>query len=518
MKLRLSHIKYLFVSILICICMPLQALEGEDMLEKKIKMPKSKGTIYQLLNQITERTDYLFIYDSRILNNEQEASIAKGEYSIREAIHTITGNPSLELRLVDKHILINLSSENISENQKRETVKPEETEYFTITGTLYDKDTKEPIIYASVGINEAGIGTITNQDGDFKLRLPSVLLHSQLYISHLGYTPESISCQILADKYSTFTLKSNTISLQEVVIHAIDPIVVLKEMLEKRKDNYMEKPVYLTTFYREGVERKKGMVSLNEGVFKVYKPSFLHNAADQVKLLKMRRVSNVNEKDTLITKIKAGINACLMLDVVKQLPEFLRAEEESPYVYTHAAITVIDNRYVDVIDFTQKKGYTDPLYRGKVYIDKDNKALIKAEFEIHPEYIKKATNMFVERKSRNLQITPQEIKYTVSYKDWNDKYYISHVRGDLYFKIKKKRQLFSSTNVHTWFEMVTCKIEDKDVSRFSRSETLSTRTIFADTKFEYDDNFWGEFNIIIPENELNEAIRKISSKIEETGY
>lgn len=516
MKPRNFYIQFLIVCMLLCACVTSQAAGTDDLLNKRITIPRSKGTIYQLLNLITERTELLFIYDSNIINNEQEASISKGEFSIKEAIHIITGNSSLTLRLIDNHILIHAPVKEIltPPETPKDTLKNED---FTITGALYDKETQEPIIYGSVGISEAGIGTITNQNGEFRLRLPFSLLQSELHFSHLGYLPQDISCEILADKYSTFSLEPNTISLQEVIVRAVNPLNLLNEMLDKRQENYRQTPVYLTTFYREGIERKKGMVSLSEGVFKVMKPPFSSHINDQVKLLKMRRVSNTRERDTLITKIKSGINACLMLDIIKQLPDFLRAEEGSPYVYKHSAITVIDNRYVDVISFEQKETYSDPLYKGEVFIDKDNKALIKAQFEIHPEYIKKATNMFVERKSKNLQITPQEIKYTVSYKMWNGKYYINHVRGDLYFRIKKKRQLFSSTNVHTWFEMVTCKIEENDVSRFSRSEALSTRTIFAETQFEYDNAFWGDFNIIIPENELNEAIKKISSKIEETA-
>lgn len=517
MKPHVPPIRILWLCILFGACISVQSAFAEDVLNRKVILPKSKGTIYQLLNLITERTDYLFIYDSRIINNEQKTSIAKGEYTIREAILKITGNDALTLRLIGNHILIHFSGENPAPVPE----KPEDmesVEYFTITGTLYDKETKEPVIYASVGIGEAGIGTITNQNGEFRLRLPFAFIHSTLHFSHLGYKPQDISCEILADRYSTFSLEPEVIPLQEIVVYPVNPVTVLHDMMEKRKENYTQIPVCLTTFYREGIERKKGMVSLSEAVFKVHKTPFSSYASDQVKLLKMRKVSNVHEKDTLMTKIKSGINACLMLDIVKQLPDFLRVEEENPYVYTHSAITVIDDRLVDVISFEQKKGYTEPLYKGEVYIDKENKSLIKAQFGIQPEHIKKSTNMFVERKSKNLHITPQEIKYTVSYKVWNGKHSISHVRGDLYFKVRKKRQLFSATNVHTWFEMVTCKIEENGVSRFSRSETLSTRTIFAETKFEYDDHFWGEFNIIIPENELSDAIRKISSKIEETGY
>ena len=65
--------------------------------------------------------------------------------------------------------------------------------------------------------------------------------------------------------------------------------------------------------------------------------------------------------------------------------------------------------------------------------------------------------------------------------------------------------------------MATCKIETDNVSRFGHNERLSVNTIFAETPFAYDKNFWEDFNVIPPEKELSEAIEKISSKIEETG-
>ena len=70
--------------------------------------------------------------------------------------------------------------------------------------------------------------------------------------------------------------------------------------------------------------------------------------------------------------------------------------------------------------------------------------------------------------------------------------------------------------MHTWFEMGTCKLDTNQVSRFARSEALPTRSIFGETQFAYDEKVRGNFNVIPPEEKLNEAIGKISSKIEET--
>jgi hypothetical protein len=484
--------------------LPLQA-DNEEGLSRTIKLPQSRGTIYELLEKVSERSGYLFIYDNKVIDNEQIVSIKEGEYSIRQAIYEITGNHQLSLRILGEHILIQPPPDSLS--------------YLTVEGRLLDRYSLEPIAYATIGIPDDAIGTITNQNGDFRLRLPDSVRHSRVYFSHIGYLTQEMEVHQLeaAEQPRSFLLEPKVISIQEVVVRLVNPLRLLHSMLDKREANYSKAPVYFTSFYREGIERKKGFVNLTEAVFKVYKTPY-NNApsTDQVKLLKMRRISNENEQDTLITKIKSGINACLMLDMIKNLPDFLLPENEHQYNYVHGDITVIDNRIANIISFEQKKDIKEPLYKGELFIDAENDALLSARFEIHPKYVEKATEMLVTRKSKNLRIASQQVVYNVSYKPWNGTYYINHIRGDLYFKIKKRNQLFGSTTVHTWFEMVSCKIETEAVSRFTRQESLRTSTIFAETNFVYDSDFWGNFNIILPEEKLNEAISRITSKIEET--
>jgi len=496
---------------------PIQA-DNEDVFNRKIQLPKSKGTIYELLEIITERTDYLFIYDSDVLNNEQIVNIKKGNYTIREAIYTITGNRHLILRMIGNHILIRLPDEKKTIVEPKPIKKDTVPLFVTIEGTLVDHFTREPIPFASVGIPTDAIGTITNQNGDFRLRIPDSLKYSTIQFSHIGYITQSFDFSNLTGRANTLSLEPKVISIQEIVVRLVNPRRLIQDMLNKRDLNYPDQPVYLTTFYREGVERKKGFVNLTEAIFKIYKTPFdSPPLTDQVKMLKMRRITNEDERDTLVTKMKSGINASLMLDIVKNLPEFLSDEFIEHYDFRHTDIAVVDNRLANVIHFEQKKYLKEPLYQGELYIDNKNDALISARFEINPRYVEKAASLLVEKKSRNINIKPHKVTYTVSYKYWNGFYYINHVRGDLHFKVKMKKKLFSST-VHTWFEMVTAKIETQDVSRFTRNEVLRTRTIFSDTNFTYDEDFWENFNVIPPEEELSEAISKITSKIEETGY
>lgn len=520
MNAKMTH--YLFcvlIGLLLLAATPMKA--GDDgVLNRIIKLPKTKETVYQLLEQVSRQTGYLFIYDSSLVNNERMVRMKGGERTVRQTIYEIIDNNQLELRVVGNHILIYQPAVT-SAYATNAVSRPDSISYFTIEGGLRDRYSQEPIPYGTVSVVGTSIGSVTNQNGEYRLHLPDSLLKYPISFSHLGYVTQVVEASLLnvSGRNNTLALEPKVIPIQEVIIRVSNPVRLLREMLEFREKNYARHPVYFTSFYREGIERKGKFVNLTEAVFRVYKTSYENEqVVDQVKLLKMRSISNPLEKDTFVTKMKSGIDACLKLDLIKNLPDFLSPDlGQNVYTYASSDMTVINNRIANVVYFEQRKGVNEPYYCGELYIDSENSALLQAKFEVNPKYVTKSSDMFVLKKARNINITPQKVIYTVSYKPWNDTYYINHVRGDLYFKVKKKR-LFSSFNLHTWFEMVTCKIDTGEVSRFGRKEKLSTRTIFADTHFKYDAAFWEDFNVIPPEAELSEAIEKLSFKIEETGY
>lgn len=486
---------------------------------RTIRLSRGRHSVYQWLGQITHLTGYLFIYDSRTIDNERIVRLRGGDYLLAEAIRRITGNDQIRPRMIGNHILLQSPDQPAPSCPTSDTLSPAlAASYFTIEGRLQDRYNGEPIAYGSIGLKEIPLGTISNQNGEFRLLVNDSLRQATVLFSHLGYRPEEMNCEELRKGHLFITLEPKVIPIQEVVIRRANPLRLIQAMRAKIETNYSGKSVYHTTFYREGVEQKKKFVSLTEAVFKIRKtPYGRPGGSDQVKLLKMRKISNRQEKDTLVTKMKSGIWACLYLDVVKHFPDFLEPGAEELYQYAHTDMTVVDDRLANVISFEQRRGIEVPLYKGLLYIDTENDALIRAEFELNPRFIRKAAGMLVEKKSRQLNITPSRVMYSVAYKPWNGTYYIHHLRGDLYFKIKKRRQLFNTAPLHTWFEMVTCKTDTFDTNRFSRGEALPTRTIFSDTHFTYDAAFWQHFNVILPEEKLSEAIEKISSKIEETG-
>jgi len=501
---------YILVGLLLMYCATAMA-DGADRI---VQMPKCKGTVYQLLEKITEKTGMMFIYDSKIINNQKRTEIKKGTYSIRLAVCEIVGNTNLDIKSIGNHILITLPVTHTAAPVKIKEKKCDV--HFVIEGTLLDKSTRKPVEAGSVGVQGSSIGSVTNSNGEFRLVLPDSLHTSKVVFSHIGYENQVIEASLLEGTHCIVGLQGRVIPIQEVVVRLTNPIHLLRQMYEKKWINYSSKPTYTMSFYREGVESGNRFVNLNEGVFKVYKPSNLSGEKDQVKLLKMRTISSQNKKDTIVAKIKAGVDACLTLDIIKNIPDYLSPVNDE-YRYFSTGVTTIDGRPANIVYFEQRPDIDIPLFCGDLYIDSENHALLGANIEVNPRYVKSSADIFIEKKSKEFGITPQKITYSISYKQWGGHYYINYVRGDLHFKIKYHKRWFGGTShLHTWFEMATCKIDSQEVKSFSKNELLPRRTIFEDTNYSYDNNFWENFNVIPIENNLSESIGKIALMIEET--
>ena len=93
---------FCLIGLLLMTAIPLRAddKDNKNVLERLIHISKSKETVYDLLGKVSEQSGYLFIYDSKIIDNEQVVKIPGGKYSVREAIYRITGDRNLALRVI----------------------------------------------------------------------------------------------------------------------------------------------------------------------------------------------------------------------------------------------------------------------------------------------------------------------------------------------------------------------------------------------------------------------------------
>ncbi|NCB19016.1 MAG: carboxypeptidase-like regulatory domain-containing protein [Bacteroidia bacterium] len=510
---------------IVTLTMATQTIRAQEPVDKQtiVTLKKERNTIYSLLNNLSANTGIYFVYDSDVIDNNYKMRIPGGSYTLEEAIRVITGNPSILLKIEGSHALLYMAGQQSSTNtisdsssiikssadtsSARHSLPPkiQDNLQLAIRGRITDKITREPLSYAAVTIEGLSAGVLTNNDGQFLLRLNDSLASSQIRLSHLGYQSRIFPVALLLTGHFEFMLEPMIIPLQEVVVRVTDPVKIIAQMRSSRSGNYPASPAYLTTFYREGTEYRKSL-RLTEAVLGVYKPGVtVRSTGDQVRVLKMRKITDPGQSDTLVAKLKSSISSALMLDIAKNLPDFLMTSGLDYYNYTHTDITTLDQRRVYVISFSQKEDVTAPLYSGKLYIDAQNHALVEARFEITPQYIKAAKNDLVIKESRSLEITPESVSYKVSYKPFNGKYHISHVKGELRFKVRRSRAITGST-LNVWFEMATCKIEEDGASPFERYQRLNPNQIFSETSYRYDPLFWSNFNIILPEEKIIDII------------
>ncbi|MCK9204691.1 MAG: carboxypeptidase-like regulatory domain-containing protein [Bacteroidales bacterium] len=487
------------------------------LLEKTIRIPRQNTTLYEALNLISQKADCFFIYDSENVKSDKRVKLYADNQSLKKVLDNILLNTGLEYKVLGKHILIcKTKQDEYLVNKAQPIVSHDDTiKNIVIRGHIYDKQNKTAIPFATIGIMEENIGTITNNDGFFTLKIPVSLIGTSLVVSHLGYMSQHIPIRLLNRQQVDFFLDRRIISIQEVIIRYIDPDLIIKKAIEQRKMNNAIDPAYLTTFYREGVQKNNKYISYSEAVFKVYKsPYDVSEHYDQVKLLKSRKIQASNPRDTVYLKLKAGVQSALQLDIVKCIPGFLDLTPPPEYTYTYSDLVSYNAKDAYAITFVQNADLKKALYSGTVYIEKEGFAILGADFEINPEFLDLAAEDLVLKKSPRLIVKLEKIKYSVSFMPFNGRYYLQHVRCDLQVKTRLRHHLTSET-FNTFLELATCNIDTVHVVKFPKQEIMKPNVIFSDRPFNSYDAFWDDFNVITPETKLSEALSKILGKIEE---
>ena len=98
-----------------------------------------------------------------------------------------------------------------------------------IEGFVINAKTLEPIPFANIGILQTEIGTLSNEDGSFSIKIPEKYHDKHLLFSSIGYQKSSI--QINSIKPS----KSQTIMLKELPVR-LEEITVTTEKFKKQKE------------------------------------------------------------------------------------------------------------------------------------------------------------------------------------------------------------------------------------------------------------------------------------------
>jgi len=461
------------------------------------------------LNLITKATGYNFTYDSRLINPEIKTEMTFSDVPLNVILDDILKRDSLVYSVIDKYIIISKAVPHPS--PAKDTLTPAQS--FYISGLIVDDETLEPLPFATVAIKNKGRGTVANSNGEYGINIPPDCLKDTLYVSYLGYIGRDIPVEASPGNNFTITMQKEFIPIPEIIIRTQVPQEIIYKTLSAIDENYGTTPAMLTGFYREGVLKKTELQNYSEAVLSIYKSAYdLTLFGDQIKVLKSRKIENSSASDTLAVRLKAGLSTCLELDGVKNTFDFINRENMPEYTYRITDIVSYDEEAAYVIDFEQKEHVENALYRGSVYINAEDFAILQADFELNPRYMNKMKDAFISSSARKFTTWPVSVKYSVSYRKVNSRYFLSHVRGDLVFSSKQKRRLFNST-FNVFFELAITGNNLINVNRFEREELAPIHSVFTKTIISYDPGFWENLDFLKPEDNLLQALRNMNAKL-----
>ena len=385
--------------------------------------------------------------------------------------------------------------------------------YFAVSGIVKDRLTRKPLQYVNVSVVSYNIGTVSNADGEFTLKIPKTINAELVECSHIGYYSFRIPVKGENIANVEALLTPYAAKLNEVVIRGWDARYLMQEAVNKIPKNYCASVSQLTGFYRETVQKRRNYINIAEAVIDMYKTAYTENTEqDRVQVLKGRKLLSQKATDTLAVKLLGGPNLSIFVDIVKNPDVLLDKETLSYFSFRMEDITQINGRDQYVISFEPLIIRPYPLYVGTFYIDKESLAFTRAEFRLDMTDRNKASEMILKKKPLGLRFSPEELSYVITYQERGGVNYLSYIRNEIKFKCDWRKRLFS-TSYSIVSEMVVTDVNMKNVTEISRKEAFRPNQILNDKVMDfYDEDFWGAYNIIEPTESLESAVAKLKKQ------
>ncbi len=481
-------------------------------LNKEISIIVDSVSLDNVLDNIAQQCSCYFTYNSQIIDGSKKISLNLKNTPLSSVLDTIIGKDQIVYSEYLNQVIIS------SEQQVSSLLANKQTEVnLIISGTITDIQTKIPLPFASIAIQSTYMGTICNELGRFSIKIPNNVINDTLLISYVGYYTQKFPIKEISGELE-IELLQGVVSIQEIVVRSVDPSYIIFKVRENLTDNYQIEPFNYEAFYREAVVKEKDYSLYTEAILQGYKPKLNHVfASDKIQVMHSRKFSNIKNSDTVAIKIRGGVESCFGLDIIDDFPGFLLDEGKESYNYALADILIWENALVYCVEFKQKHCIKGALPEGVIYVSLNDFAVVGAEFGYSEEKLRKSNRMFIVKKSRAIKTKPKGSKYIVRYKKVNGKYYLNHVRGELFINVKRKGKLFSN-DYTTLIEMVITNINNSNVEKkFGKNLLLKTNTIFSDSEFIYEQNYWGLKNTIEPELNILKAFKKAGLKITESN-
>lgn len=402
--------------------------------------------------------------------------------------------------------------------------------YRTIRGKVYDKQTKQPVAYAHVGILEKGIGTTTSDNGIFVFKIPEKYYNSTLMVSFIGYKTYKKSISEIQSPVRIHIEQASN-ELTEVVVMADAAVEdIIRKAVKNIPNNY---PTHATTalgFYRESrTDDSLNFIYLAEGVLNIFKKSYKSKKEGQVSLIQGRLINLNNPLDTTVySRFSSGHMAAHRFDFVKNRVDFIDERFFPVYKYWIESITFYNDKKVFIIGFEKDEG-VDPVQgevddefaddggsyslilkslgkkkkkkkikarmKGRIFIEQESYAFLRAEFEITKDGLKKYNDYPLYAGSWNGN------SYVVNYRKLGDKWYFSDAL---------REGVYGGGGLYN-NEIKITEINTEKSGPLPYNDRLRRGEKFTKVTGEYDEDFWKSYNTTPLTEGLAESVQQLET-------
>ena len=386
-------------------------------------------------------------------------------------------------------------------------------EYFKVEGNITNTE-KQAIPYANISIKGTSIGAMSNEDGNFILNVSEEYIYDTIVVSHIGYKAYYFIIDKLHLINNKIELSEALYSIGEVSISPIDPFKLIQKAITQIPQNYNDTEYESEGFYREVITENDKYIEFAEGIISVLHKPYIVNEkkqeSDLIKLVQSRRKKNELEEYELSNKVSNPIGgpvSCIKYNSIKKHPSFLGPNAQKSYDYKLLDIMEYLGREVYVVEFDQNNDVKKALYKGTIYIDKESLAFIKFNYRKSTKGIKYGLPRGLNKailKLLSMNMDGFDRKVTVDYKFYDSKWHLNSINYTEVASFIRNEKLYDIISTKNY---LTTKINDAISNSYQKDEVLKSGE-FKDQIGEYDENFWGNYNII----PLNEVLQKQLNK------
>ena len=387
-----------------------------------------------------------------------------------------------------------------------------QAQFFQIEGTVRDSESKEPLPYVTIALSDNKLGTVTNEQGRFKLLLPDHYEGASLNISYLGYHSQSIVIDRENASISV-ALKENPTVLEGVTVTGLTAQTIINKVIEKAPQNYYSSPYNSTGFYRLNSTKGKEYVALSEAVFELYQAKPVRKS--QFKLTKMRAIKN----EAVLENIEIGIKpaAVFKFDVLNNPNEWdiLNSRGIKDHVFELEGIVNYEGKDAYVIEFDQRDNLKKAAYKGIIYVDVNSFAVLQMDFGLSPKglsfykYGSAAMRALMDLMDIHLEV--EKSNYSIRYKPVADIYYLGSVQQKTIFIVRSGRENYNF-KMHSDADYIVTSLNTDSVAEFSNKEVLGDNEWIEKQNSMYDPDFWKDYNVILQGDDFEGIARDIAAK------